>query len=431
MNTDLEITLEFLDSPTEVEFFAVAGAPGRDGADGAPGRDGADGHTPVITASKQGNTTTISVDGDPIAQILDGATGAKGDKGDPGQDGAKGDKGDTGAKGDKGDKGDTGAQGIQGIQGEKGETGAKGDKGDTGATGAAGQDGHTPVKGTDYWTAADKAEIVEDVTEEIGLSNYVQKTDYASSSDAGVVKVNGAYGAYLHSTSKQLIINRGSSADIKSGVEQYKPIVPYTQHESAFYALAKAAGDSTQSASSNTVGNYTDAAKVAIQKMLGIYEAPWELIREDTITNEAEAAYDIIVDDNGQAFELTDIVLKLSAAGSGASKFGSQGQVEFFDLAKNKSAVLEAGAWVVESGSNRGCYFIAYQSNGLLMTGETSSTAGTAPGSLRFRHYVSDPSSYLNGFELAGQSPFIFSQIRIRSIKGSFKIEVFGKRKWQ
>jgi hypothetical protein len=36
----------------------------------------------------------------------------------------------------------------------------KGDKGDKGGTGAA---GHTPVKGTDYWTAADKAVMVNEV----------------------------------------------------------------------------------------------------------------------------------------------------------------------------------------------------------------------------------------------------------------------------
>lgn len=36
---------------------------------------------------------------------------------------------------------------------------SRGEKGDTGAAGA---DGYTPVKGTDYWTAADKAEIVND-----------------------------------------------------------------------------------------------------------------------------------------------------------------------------------------------------------------------------------------------------------------------------
>ena len=36
---------------------------------------------------------------------------------------------------------------------------SRGEKGDTGVAGA---DGYTPVKGTDYWTAADKAEIVAD-----------------------------------------------------------------------------------------------------------------------------------------------------------------------------------------------------------------------------------------------------------------------------
>lgn len=45
------------------------------------------------------------------------------------------------------------------------DVGLKGDKGDTGATGADGKDGtngKTPIKGTDYWTEADKAEIVND-----------------------------------------------------------------------------------------------------------------------------------------------------------------------------------------------------------------------------------------------------------------------------
>ena len=64
----------------------------------------------------------------------------------------------------KGDKGDQGEQGIQGIQGEKGSDGAKGDKGDKGDTGTA---GYSPVRGTDYWTAADKAEIKSYVDEAI------------------------------------------------------------------------------------------------------------------------------------------------------------------------------------------------------------------------------------------------------------------------
>ena len=69
----------------------------------------------------------------------------------------------------KGDKGADGADGITPTIGENGnwyigstDTG-KPSRGAQGDTGAAGADGYTPVRGTDYWTAADKAEIVNDV----------------------------------------------------------------------------------------------------------------------------------------------------------------------------------------------------------------------------------------------------------------------------
>ena len=83
-----------------------------------------------------------------------------GPQGPAGPQGEKGDKGEQGIPGKKGDKGDKGPQGEQGIPGEKGD---KGDKGDTGAAGKDGANGKTPVKGTDYWTAADKSAMVSDV----------------------------------------------------------------------------------------------------------------------------------------------------------------------------------------------------------------------------------------------------------------------------
>ena len=52
--------------------------------------------------------------------------------------------------------------GPRGIQGEKGEKGEKGDPGKDGA------DGYTPVKGKDYFTEAEKAEIFAEVKAEIG-----------------------------------------------------------------------------------------------------------------------------------------------------------------------------------------------------------------------------------------------------------------------
>ena len=77
-----------------------------------------------------------------------GPEGPRGPQGEPGRDGAPGPKGDTGPAGPAGKDGAPGQQGPQGAPG---------------APGAPGQDGHTPVKGTDYWTETDKAEIVADV----------------------------------------------------------------------------------------------------------------------------------------------------------------------------------------------------------------------------------------------------------------------------
>lgn len=65
-----------------------------------------------------------------------------------------------GEKGDKGERGERGLQGTQGIQGIKGD---KGDSGKDGANGANGKDGYTPVKGVDYFTDVDKAEMVQAV----------------------------------------------------------------------------------------------------------------------------------------------------------------------------------------------------------------------------------------------------------------------------
>ncbi len=67
-----------------------------------------------------------------------------------------------------------------------------------------------------------------------------------------------------------LQISFADSSTIKSGNSVWKPVNISLQHESTFFGLAKAAGDTTQSASSNAVGTYTDAAKLAIQQMLGI-----------------------------------------------------------------------------------------------------------------------------------------------------------------
>ena len=84
--------------------------------------------------------------------------------------GVKGDKGEQGIQGPIGPQGPQGIQGEMGLQGPQGEPGSAGLKGDTGPKGDKGEpgaDGYTPIRGTDYWTAADIAEIKGYVDEAI------------------------------------------------------------------------------------------------------------------------------------------------------------------------------------------------------------------------------------------------------------------------
>lgn len=154
--------------------------------------------------------------------------GPQGIKGDKGQIGPQGPKGDPFTYNDftseqlqslKGEKGDAGTNGATytpavdsagnlswsntaglpnpssiNIKGPKGDSGAQGVKGDNGisathswsgttltitsASGSSsanlkGEKGDAPIKGTDYWTAADKAEIVQDVLAALPSSEEV------------------------------------------------------------------------------------------------------------------------------------------------------------------------------------------------------------------------------------------------------------------
>ena len=60
---------------------------------------------------------------------------------------------------------------IPALKGEKGDTGTQG------PIGPKGEDGKTPVKGTDYWTAADKTEIVNETKNSISLNEYVKSVN--------------------------------------------------------------------------------------------------------------------------------------------------------------------------------------------------------------------------------------------------------------
>lgn len=128
--------------------------------------------------------------------IVKGPAGPQGPQGEKGADGTMTFEDLTpeqkaSLKGDKGDKGDTGAAGPQGepgSKGDKGDPGPKGDKGDTGETGAQGPQGEkgepgtngtTPVKGVDYWTAADQTSII----------NQLKSATFSFNSSTGALSI--------------------------------------------------------------------------------------------------------------------------------------------------------------------------------------------------------------------------------------------------
>ena len=96
----------------------------------------------------------------------------------------------------------------------------------------------------------------------------VGNADYATTSNAGIVRISPGNGITINNGEIYLMVS--SSSGIKAGTSGAYPVVPSHQHEAAFYGLAKAAGDTTQSQSSNAVGTYTSDAKAAIQTMLGV-----------------------------------------------------------------------------------------------------------------------------------------------------------------
>ena len=100
----------------------------------------------------------------------------------------------------------------------------------------------------------------------INLSNYIQKTDIATQSTAGLVKVLDN-GNVTFNENNQLVLTLAGTSIVKTGQSDH-PISVTHQHEAAFYGLAKAAGQDMKN-SGNAVGTYTTEAAGAIRTMIG------------------------------------------------------------------------------------------------------------------------------------------------------------------
>ena len=110
------------------------------------------------------------------------------------------------------------------------------------------------------------ASILQDGVANVPVAQY-----QSGQAQLGVVKVMGL-GVQIDNATGEVSIKSASDSQIKGGRGDSAPVVSSKQHQSVFYGLAKAAGDTTQSQSSNAVGTYTAEAKVAIKTMLGVEE---------------------------------------------------------------------------------------------------------------------------------------------------------------
>ena len=275
------------------------------------------------------------------------------------------------------------------------------------------------------------------LTEHQDLTDYVKNDDYASSSKGGVVKVPAStLGIYIGSTGI-IRVDPASTASIAEGTALYLPIVPNTQHLSTFYGLAKAAGDTTQSASSNAVGMYTDDAKIKIQKMLGIYEAPWELIREDTFTNETEADHVITVDGNGNAFELTDAIIQFETpVQSTEAKLTSSGGI-YFAITNGTGSVsikAELGAFTQAANTSaHGGVMVMLQRGNLFEIYRSAHTTSSNTGALGYRYSAGFPHVFDGTDRIALDVldiPVYAFRVTIKNVTGTGHYKLYGKRKW-
>lgn len=146
---------------------------GETGAQGIPGKDGKDGKTPIKGVDYYTDEEIDAIK-DEIAQKVQ--VGAKGEDGKSAYQIAV----DEGFEGSEVDwlaslKGADGRNGIDGINGTNGKDGTNG------------IDGKTPVKGVDYFTAAEIEAI------EQGAADKVDTAGYVKSADLSTVATSGSY----------------------------------------------------------------------------------------------------------------------------------------------------------------------------------------------------------------------------------------------
>lgn len=157
---------------------------------------------------------------------------------------------------------------------------------------------------------ADKNEIPEVPVNDVQIAgnsiitNGIANIPLATGSKLGVAQGYNSRGVNIDS-SGNISIGYASLDQCKNqtGSTAYQPIVVFNQHAASFYGLATAAGDTTQKASNNAIGTYTDSAKTAIKNMLGITQTlTVTVLTQDNVTVTGQTVTIRAVDATGPIF---------------------------------------------------------------------------------------------------------------------------------
>ena len=233
-------------------------AQGPQGTPGQDGTDGTDGYSPTVTVTDimGGHRVTVTdADGTHVFDVLNGTDGQDGS---PGTDGADGQSAYVWIR----------YSATQPTQDSDMKTTPDAWMGIYSGDSATAPTAYTAYT---WYNIKGQTGPVSDVQvngTSVLNAQGVANVPVATVENPGVVCHDSSLGIGLTNTTKKLYINKAGDTYIKPGTDQYRVIVPYNQHSAAFYGFAKAAGDTTQSSSSDAVGNYTEIAKSKISDML-------------------------------------------------------------------------------------------------------------------------------------------------------------------
>lgn len=203
------------------------------------------------------------------------------------------------------------------------------------------------------------------------VSNGVANIPLATASTPGTVIAGN--GLEVNSSTQKLQVKIASDATIKAGTNGNHFAAVGSQEKSTFYGLAKAAGDSTQSASSNAVGVYTDNAKAQIQKMIGNYEPDYVLVNDITLTE--ETSIELTADDNGTPYNFRNVFISLTYPANTPTASTGYGRYGFYD-SNNYSVVAETGRFTTTTNNQYRLILIERKANLTFANFTTRSTTG-------------------------------------------------------